>query len=124
MDLDYELFRGVSIQLNDVNTAEEKAAKLAALPAVKDIWPIRIIPRPNPTTQWVATDGVSALSKLNQGSGSLNSRGAPGEAISIHKMCQIDKLREKGITGRGVKIAVVDTGVSTSDPRLAHSWTD
>lgn len=35
-------------------------------------------------------------------------------AYSAHVMLQIDKLHRKGITGKGIKIALIDTGVSRS----------
>lgn len=32
---------------------------------------------------------------------------------STHIMTQVDKLRAKGITGKGARIAVIDSGVSS-----------
>lgn len=101
----------MSIQLNDVKTAEEKAEKLAALPAVKHIWPVVKVPRPNPKIEWVATQGLDELVKIAP-SGKLNSRAKADQLTSAQRMGQIEKLRAKGFKGRGIKIAVVDTGVS------------
>lgn len=35
-------------------------------------------------------------------------------AYPPHVMMQVDKLRSKGITGKGIKIGMIDTGVSSS----------
>lgn len=110
LDLSSELFQGVSIQLNDVNSAEEKAAKLKALPAIKKIWPVVTVPAPDPKIEWVATDGVDVLAHNNKDN-TISSRDVADPLSSAQRMCQIEKIREKGYVGRGIKIAVVDTGV-------------
>lgn len=111
VDLDYELFKGVSIQLNDVNSAEEKAQKLAQLPEVKNIWPVMMVPAPNPRVEWIGSEGLDAISKIPHGA--INSRASQDYISSAQRMGQIEKLRAKGISGRGIKIGVVDTGVSS-----------
>ncbi|KAJ2966907.1 hypothetical protein NQ176_g9924 [Zarea fungicola] len=94
LDLNFELFNGVSIQLNDVKTAEEKAEKLAALPAVKNIWPVVKVPRPNPKIEWVAPEGLDKLVQIAP-SGKLNSRAKADQLTSAQRMGQIEKLRAK-----------------------------
>ncbi|KHN97107.1 subtilisin-like serine protease PR1C [Metarhizium album ARSEF 1941] len=113
MKLDYELFKGVSVQLHDVDKAHEKAAKLAATPAVKAVYPVQLFNMPKPKVEWVAQDNTKAPSGL------LSSRADESPDIfSPHVMTQVDKLRAKGITGKGVKIAVVDTGIDYKHPAL------
>lgn len=119
VDLNFELFKGVSIQLNDVNTAEEKAQKLAALPAVKNIWPVRSVPRPNPAIEWVATEGLQALANKGD-AGTIDARDAAEPISSAQRMSQIDKIRAKGYKGRGIKVAVIDTGVSRGIARSSQ----
>lgn len=118
------MFQGVSIQLNDVNTADEKAEKLAALPVVKNIWPVKLVPRPNPNVEWVATEGLQALANKGD-SGTISARDGAEPISSAQRMGQIDKMRAKSYKGRGIKVAVVDTGVSHPLPliliSLAHS---
>jgi serine protease AprX len=44
-----------------------------------------------------------------------------------HSMTQVDKLQEQGLTGKGVNVAVVDTGVGIEHrefPQLDPSWKD
>lgn len=103
---DYELFKGVSVQLKGEN-AEERANQLASMPAIKNVWPVEVIRRPEYKVEWAAShyDGGSM-----EGSGSQSAdKKIP---YPPHVMTQIDKLHEKGITGKNIKIAVIDTGVS------------
>lgn len=111
MKLDYELFKGVSVQLHDLKKADEKVATLASSPAVKAVFPVTLYKMPNPKVEWTV-QGSTASEK-----GSLNARTEEKDTFSPHVMTQVDKLRAKGITGKGVKIAVVDTGVSATVPR-------
>ncbi|KAJ6790128.1 hypothetical protein PWT90_05302 [Aphanocladium album] len=121
VDLNSELFQGVSIQLNDVNSAEEKAEKLKALPAVKAVWPVRMIPRPNPKIEWVATEGIQALVDKTA-ENSVGERDVAEPMSSAQRMCQIEKLREKGYKGRGIKVAVIDTGIDYLHPALGKCF--
>ncbi|ATY64980.1 subtilisin-like serine protease PR1C [Cordyceps militaris] len=120
IDLNFELFQGVSIQLNDVNSAEEKAQKLAELPAVKNIWPVKVVPRPNPAIEWVATEGLQAL--VHADPSSINARDTAEPISSAQRMSQIEKMRAKGYKGRGIKIAVIDTGIDYKHPALGRCF--
>ena len=112
MKLDYDLFKGVSVQLHDIKKADEKASKLAAMPAVKAVYPVQLFKMPSPKIEWIAQNTTHT-----KGSGLLSSRADDKvDTYSPHVMTQIDKLRAKGITGKGVKVAVVDTGVSDYTP--------
>ncbi|KAF9765905.1 hypothetical protein IL306_001739 [Fusarium sp. DS 682] len=105
LELDYELFKGVSVQFDDVTTAAEMAAKIATLPPIKNMWPVRLYSILKSRTEWTGTaDMETSLKKRN-----LHST---ADAYSPHVMTQVDKLRKKGITGHGIKVAVIDTGVS------------
>ncbi len=96
---DFELFKGVSVQLQDVANSEETAFKIAQAPVVKNVWPVHIYDRPDPEFQ--AVDPLK-----------LATRDEAADTIGPHVMMQVDKLREKGFTGKGVKVAVIDSGVS------------
>lgn len=78
---------------------------MAQLPAVKNMWPVTLIQAPNPKVEWVAGDVSSALQSRDV---------SPTDPSNFppHQMVQIDKLQAKGFTGKGVKVAVIDTGVS------------
>ncbi|OAA50286.1 subtilisin-like serine protease PR1C [Metarhizium rileyi] len=113
MKLNYDLFKGISVQLHDVDKAKKKAAQLASIPAVKAVYPVQLFDMPRPRVEWVAQNTT------NPSSGFLSSRADDGpDTFSPHVMTQVDKLRAKGITGKGVKIAVVDTGIDYKHPAL------
>ncbi|KAK2601970.1 hypothetical protein QQS21_004483 [Conoideocrella luteorostrata] len=113
MKLDYELFKGVSVQLHNVDKAEEKVMKLAAMPAVKNVYPVILYDMPNPKVEWIAKGTTPA-----QKSPLVSRADAEKDTWPPHVMTQIDKLRAKGITGKGVKVAVVDTGIDYKHPAL------
>jgi hypothetical protein len=104
MKLDYKLFKGASIQFNDIDKAEELAAEVAAMPAIKQVWPVRKYHVPEHTVHWVSGDSVSDAEALK--------RQTENDTFSPHLMTQVNLLREQGIVGDGIKIAVIDTGVS------------
>lgn len=107
MEFNYKLFKGVSIQFNDLDKADDMATNIAALPAVKNMWPVKVYSIPKPTVEWVGTPGVEhAITKKR----AINETEA--DTFSPHVMTQVDKLREEGYTGKGVKVAVIDSGVS------------
>ena len=93
----------MSIQVHDTDKADEKAGEIASLPSVKRVWPIQVVRVPDENVRVV---GNASFSVLGPRADKSNDTFAP------HVMTQVDKLRAKGITGKGVKIAVVDTGVS------------
>lgn len=103
MKLDYKLFKGISVQFNDVKQASVRAATIASLPAVRNMWPIEIHSlddresvffQPIPVSVWVTRKRENGL-----------------PSKSTHVMTQVDRLHSKGITGKGIKIAVLDTGI-------------
>ncbi|KAG6032065.1 hypothetical protein E4U40_006574 [Claviceps sp. LM458 group G5] len=113
MKLEYDLFTGLSVQLHDLKTAKQKVAKYAAMPAVKAVHPVILYDMPNPKLEWIAHEGNT----LEQSG--LQSRAESGpDTFSPHVMTQVDKLRAKGITGKGIKVAVVDTGIDYLHPAL------
>jgi hypothetical protein len=106
MKLDYKLFKGASIRFHDSDTANDQANLLGTKPAVKKMWPVRLYNVPKHEVHWVA--GEDALE-----GGAAETRQAPEDTFSPHVMTQVNQLREQGIVGEGIKVAVVDTGVSS-----------
>ncbi len=103
MDLNYKLFKGVSIKFKDLDKAEDKAAEIADLPAVKNMWPVKLFSVPQHTVLSVRDAAGDGISRRQQ---------AGNDTFTPHLMTQVNQLRDKGITGKGIKIAVIDTGVS------------
>ncbi|KAK2590907.1 hypothetical protein QQS21_011405 [Conoideocrella luteorostrata] len=114
MTLDYDLFKGVSVQLHDVENAEVVVNKLAALPAVKTVWPIKLHNIPETEVHWAGnpTSSNSLASRDN----------STADTFSPHVMTQIDKLRAKGYTGKGIHVAVIDTGIDYKHPSLGGCY--
>ncbi|KAG6108398.1 hypothetical protein E4U14_003676 [Claviceps sp. LM454 group G7] len=115
--LEFELFNGLSFQLHDLKTAKQKVAKYAAMPAVKAVHPVILYEMPNPKIEWIAPNG----STFEHSGLASRAEGGP-DTFSPHVMTQVDKLRAKGITGKGIKIAVVDTGIDYLHPALGGCY--
>ncbi|KAK4638785.1 hypothetical protein QC761_704520 [Podospora bellae-mahoneyi] len=109
-DLRFKLFKGASIQFKDTKNAEEMAAKVAKLPTIKRIFPVRRYPIPQHDVLSTGDD-AAALVKRQLGGNVTNS-------FSPHLMTQVNKFKEAGITGKGIKIAVIDTGIDYTHPAL------
>ncbi|KAI1451915.1 subtilisin-like protein [Annulohypoxylon moriforme] len=111
MNLDYQLFKGVSIQFDDLKTAEEEAAKLNSLASVKQVWPNRVYTLPKDEVVWTGRSGGKDYIKNVK-------RQLGNDTFTPHVMTQVDKLRANGITGKGVKIGIIDSGVDYTHPAL------
>ncbi|KAG5997972.1 hypothetical protein E4U52_002273 [Claviceps spartinae] len=117
MKLEFELFNGLSFQLHDLKTSKEKVAKYAAMPAVKAVHSVIFYDMPNPKIEWIAPKG----SKFKRSGLASRAEGGP-DTFSPHVMTQVDKLRAKAITGQGIKVAVVDTGIDYLHPDLGGCY--
>lgn len=65
-----------------------------------------MIPRPNDEIVWTGTPNEAEHADLRRRQG-VDEK----DVFSTHVQTQIDLLRAEGITGKGIKIAVIDTGV-------------
>ncbi|KAG6186757.1 hypothetical protein E4U35_002806 [Claviceps purpurea] len=109
--LDSKVFRGLSFQFHDIEAAGTRAEQIAAMPAVKKMWPVTVISKK--TVGNVRVVGMPQDSKAFKRSDSL-----PKDNFAPHVMTQVDRLRAKGITGKGVKVAVIDGGIDYTHPAL------
>jgi len=103
MNLDFRLFKGASIKFSDPATSADKANDLSKMAGIKKVYNLQTYPMPKPDILWTG-NSAQKLADLK--------KRADADTFSTHKMTQVDKLRAEGITGKGIKIAVVDTGVS------------
>ncbi|KAF9050212.1 pyrolysin [Panaeolus papilionaceus] len=94
------LFVGASLVLNDA----EDAAAIANTPGIKAIRPLRIFSIPTLAKDHVITG--------------LDDPELPPTPFSTHVMTGVDKLHREGITGKGIKIGVIDTGIDYTHPTL------
>jgi hypothetical protein len=109
MQYNYKLFKGASIQFTDVDNAEDISAKMAMLPGIKKRWPVQVFSIPKPEVHWTGTPGMDYTAIKKRG---FEERDLANDTFSPHVMTQIDKLRDEGVTGKGLKVALVDSGVS------------
>jgi subtilisin family serine protease len=109
--IDSSLFKGLSF--NVVNAAADYNAALTIdtileAAAVKQVWPVRKVQLP--------PDDKGPLIGLPTDQPD-NHRG--GQVVYVpHLMTQVDLVHQAGFTGKGVKIAVLDTGIDYSHPLL------
>lgn len=111
MDLRYNLFRGVSFQIRNGQLVNETAEAIAGNQKVKKIWPVRKLQFPKLTPLSVGNN-ASALAGL------AKRQNAPVDTFSPHVMTQVDRLHAEGVTGGGIRIGLVDTGVDYLHPAL------
>ncbi|RKU47717.1 hypothetical protein DL546_000830 [Coniochaeta pulveracea] len=109
MDLDFQLFKGASIQFKDLKNAAERAEQVASMPAVKNLWPVHVYSIPEHTVHSVGSPSAAEYRKRAD---------AANDTFTPHLMTQVNKLRAEGIDGKGIKIAVVDTGTDYNHPAL------
>ncbi|XXG96779.1 hypothetical protein Hte_003070 [Hypoxylon texense] len=111
MNLDYKLFKGASIQFHDLKTAEQEASKLNSLASVKQVWPNRVYSLPKDEVVWTGqSGGVDYMKNVKRQLGN--------DTFTPHVMTQVEKLRAEGVTGKGVKIGIIDSGVDYTHPAL------
>ncbi|KAI6252172.1 hypothetical protein MCOR19_011210 [Pyricularia oryzae] len=110
--LSSRIFKGVSLDLvgaGDDSSAAEGA--LRAAPGVKQIWPVRAVSTPKSDVQSFHPLGPSTRHRATR-------RAAANDTYYPHVMAQVDRLHDAGITGAGVRLAVVDTGVDYTNAIL------
>ncbi|KAK1450717.1 subtilisin Carlsberg [Colletotrichum cuscutae] len=117
LDLKFGLFNGASFSVDDAGEPDITTAKIADKLSVKGVWPVRKIKMPKPVGTSIGRNGTASSAALLR---SLKDRRdeAAKDTYSTHVMTQVDKLREAGFTGKGIKVAIVDTGVDYRHPAL------
>ncbi|KAH6897584.1 peptidase [Coprinopsis sp. MPI-PUGE-AT-0042] len=94
------VFVGASIT---VGTSDD-VASIESLPGIKAIHPVKIYDRPQPVYQHVVTG--------------TNDPELPPIGDSAHILTGVDKLHAQGIKGKGIKVAIIDSGVDYQHPFL------
>ncbi|EJD44569.1 subtilisin-like protein [Auricularia subglabra TFB-10046 SS5] len=100
---DSPLFNGIAIRLH----TPEDLISLASIPNVVAVRPIQIFQVPKTVDRRIVTSTSDADIPVGQ---------------SVHYMTGVDKLHAQGIAGKGVKVAVVDSGVDYMHPSLGGGF--
>ncbi|KAH7325631.1 subtilase [Stachybotrys elegans] len=108
---DSTLFKGASfnLELSPGDREGDALQRFGALPEVKNIWPVEVVPTPKLNISWTGEGLATSLLQRRQ-------VGAGG--YSPHVMTQVDKLHEEGVTGKNFRIGIVDTGIDYTHPVL------
>lgn len=118
VDLNYRLFKGASFHLTNTSEPEVTAGLIAGKAQVKQVWPVRGIqfPKPQPRQQngTTGTGGGDASSRKRR----RQHEEEAADTYSPHVMAQVDRLRAEGLTGKGIRIGVIDTGIDYKHPAL------
>ncbi|KAK3295212.1 peptidase S8/S53 domain-containing protein [Chaetomium fimeti] len=109
-DLRFKLFKGASIQFKDTKNADRMIAKVATMPKIKGVYPVRRYPVPHHVVHSTGSDAVEAVLAKRQEEGN--------DTFTTHLMTQVNKFRDSGVTGKGVKIGIIDTGTDYLHPAL------
>jgi subtilisin family serine protease len=107
-DLRFKLFKGASIQVKDTKNADRMMAKVATMPKIKAVYPVRRYPVPHHVVHSTGDAVEAVLAKRQEGS----------DTFSTHLMTQVNRFKDKAVTGKGVKVAVIDTGIDYLHPAL------
>lgn len=111
MDLSFRFFKGVSFQLKG-STSNSTFLDLKESSKIQNIWPVTI-------TQLNTLNTPQTLDGVSDASGSrVKRQSGTNRTFSPHVMTQIDKLHAEGITGKGFRVAVLDSGVDYTHPSL------
>lgn len=95
---EFSIFNGAAIQ---VQSGPHQGEDLASIPGIKNVWPITLHAMPKVKTE---------------------SRHKPTdpEVVSDHHMTGVDIVHKKlKLTGKGIKVGVIDTGVDYNHPAFA-----
>ncbi|KAM3550855.1 hypothetical protein MY1884_008032 [Beauveria asiatica] len=114
-----EAYKAVSITLENAS----KINDVASIDHVIKVYPVEMHSLGGVSP---SNDGVPKHEKHHSSIGKMSKRQATRHALretnttaySPHAMMQVDKLHKKGITGKGIKIAMIDTGVDYEHPAL------
>ncbi|KAF6763347.1 pyrolysin [Ephemerocybe angulata] len=99
-----DLFTGAAVTLK----SSDDVAVVLNTPGIKAIRPVVLIPRPIPASVKAVTDKSDPA--------------VPKTPQSTHIMTGVDKLHAEGLTGKGVKIGIIDTGIDYTHPALGGAF--
>ncbi|KYK60776.1 hypothetical protein DCS_01914 [Drechmeria coniospora] len=118
VEFEFDRLNGFSFQFHDIKNAAKMAAKLAAENAAL-LWhlPVTLHQSADPTTEWARNESKERMRPRKRALSNTTL-----DTYSPHVMTQIDKLRAKGYTGKGVRIAILDSGIDYTHSALGRCF--
>ncbi|CAN8097841.1 unnamed protein product [Discula destructiva] len=111
MNLNHTLFKGASFRINnDAGRGDQQVSMIAAMPAVKTVWPLRNYSIPDVRRRNFMMNPNATIAMLEDAH-ITNEEAKTRDTFSTHVMTQVDRLHAQGNTGQGIRIGIVDTGV-------------
>lgn len=111
--MSFPLFRGASFHLKDIPD-ELARSRLMDVPGVKNLWPVRSIPPPDDEVLWTGDSTAGATPPVLK----RRQAAADDDNYTPHTMSQVNQLRAEGLTGKGVRIGIIDVGIDYTHPAL------
>lgn len=123
LNLTYTHFKGASFELGATASGGGSLPnRVAKLPMVRKIWPVQTGHIPQDETIWAGSiDSAGHVIQRRQTSSDDDDDDdstTQTSGFSPHIMTQVDRLKAEGITGKGIRLAIVDTGVDYTHPAL------
>lgn len=115
------MFHGGSFTLEDGQDESSAVKKIASLSIVKSISPVREVHTPkrsfSAAREASVVDRTHTLRRRSHGAEyPIGSNDVP------HNMTGVKKLREEGLLGSGIRVAVVDSGIDYKHPALGGCY--
>lgn len=116
-------FRGASIEMTDVETSDQTIEEIRQMPNMR-VYPVTLVPAPDDQVVWTASGAKqSALLQKRQDEGEeAEEEAEEKDEFSTHLQTQVDRLRAEGLTGKGIRVAVIDTGIDYNHPMLGGCY--
>ncbi|PFH57331.1 hypothetical protein XA68_15217 [Ophiocordyceps unilateralis] len=128
--MDFPLFKGASIQVPG-HRADQAAvlAQLQTAAGVREASVVEVLRGPaveekGSVEEWLGKEEKRAVVKRDlrwkneTGNGTRDETANMNKALPAHILAQVDLLHQEGYTGKGVKIALIDSGIDWTHPAL------
>lgn len=118
-DLKYKLFNGASFDIkgNTKEEVERAVERISGHSKVKKIWPVRKVMLPDDKVTSIGFGSAGPFNVLQNGA-LMKRQSETNNTYNLHMQTQVAKLHAEGFTGKGMKIALIDSGIDYTHPLL------
>ncbi|KZV95486.1 subtilisin-like protease [Exidia glandulosa HHB12029] len=113
--------RGVDFQLHKEWNSDIFTGAVIELAQLQDVAHLHTIPQVRSVRRVTVYDGPKVVHGFVP-DGPSDPKLPGGDRQSTHVMLGVDKARERGLTGKGIRIGVIDTGVDYTHPLLGGKF--